>query len=529
MGKTFRTLSLAALSVAVIVSSYSNSRADTQSSMSAAYTGSNDMQGSLTQAIAKAVHALHDRQSAQQFRHTTDWTLLALFAAGVDGTDANWRNSAGLSGLDQLEQQLEDPKKQLLSFATTDYERTLLGVVAGGKDPRSFARRDWILTVEDSMRPDGKFADQINGSGEDLVNAQIWGILSLYAANQSIPQADLAANWLNQTQHADGGWNWSRQDGVSDTDITAMTLIAYHALQIPNTDPHVQKALQFLRSRQSVNGGFVGADGTSSTETTAVCVEALLAQGIDPTSWKQGTKDPVTFLLQSQLADGSFVHQITAVQDGTDPAGNEMSTIQALMALGDCQTNRVVYDRLRDKSRLQQNGWKLLSDDVPSDSVYLEAIRRLQGIGIVRGYEDGTFRPDNPISRAEFASMLVRALNKQDQIGPTTSRFRDVPTSKWYNPVIKVAYENGIVSGVGANAFQPERQVSGAEVMTMLVRAMGLADQALNIQGPNWYTGYVQIATQSGLLYHGFVPDRPATRAQCAEAIHHYFLWLAHR
>jgi S-layer homology domain len=490
-------------------------------------------QNVLAESINKAVAAIHTKQSAQQFRNTIDWTLLALKAADVDGTSSNWRNSSGLSGIDQLEKGIETVNKQPISFATTDFERVLLGVLAGSKDPKAYAHRDWIRVIEDSIRPDGKFADTADGAGTDLVNAQIWGVISLYAAGVTFDQAMNTefVNWLDHAQHPDGGWDWTVQDSTSDTDITAMALVAYHALQVPNSDIHVQKALQLLHARQNESGGFLGADGTASTETTAAAIEALLAQGIDPASWKQGSNDPVQSLLKAQLADGSFVHQLSS-DSGITQSGNDMATAQALIALADLKHGDTVYDRLRETSITRQNEWVPYSDDVQPSSSYFAAIRRLQGMGVINGYGDGTFRPDNSITRAEFASMLVHALNDQDQIGPKTTQFRDVAASSWYNPVIKVAYENNLITGVAPGLFAPLRQVTGAEVMTMLVRAMGLGQlaQAQAQANPGqWYTGYVQVAKQNDLLYPDFSADKPATRAQCAAAIQQYYQWLAKR
>lgn len=104
------------------------------------------------------------------------------------------------------------------------------------------------------------------------------------------------------------------------------------------------------------------------------------------------------------------------------------------------------------------------SDQIPSWAA--EAVNSLREEGIIGGYPDGTFRPSNNISRAEIVSMLVRALNdKETQDG---KQFSDVASGHWAYSSIQTASGLGIVNGFSNGTFKPEKGALRGEVMVMI-------------------------------------------------------------
>ena len=102
---------------------------------------------------------------------------------------------------------------------------------------------------------------------------------------------------------------------------------------------------------------------------------------------------------------------------------------------------------------------------VPEDVAgtdYEDAVARLGALGIIVGYPDGTFRPEQPVTRAEFAKIMVSALGigeaAQYAAGPT--RFPDVPADHWASGYINVAVDVGVVVGYPDGTFLPENQVT---------------------------------------------------------------------
>ncbi|MBX5476836.1 MAG: S8 family serine peptidase [Clostridia bacterium] len=153
-------------------------------------------------------------------------------------------------------------------------------------------------------------------------------------------------------------------------------------------------------------------------------------------------------------------------------------------------------------------------------------VLKLVALGVVSGYGDGTFHPDGPVTRAEFAKMLVLALGLEPKAGATT--FADVPSDAWYAPYVNAAAEAGIVNGVAAKTFAPNALVNREQMAAMLARALKLTGgaqlsfaDAATIDA--WALPSVGAAVEAGYIM-GF-PDgtfRPfdqATRAQAAKVL----------
>lgn len=155
-----------------------------------------------------------------------------------------------------------------------------------------------------------------------------------------------------------------------------------------------------------------------------------------------------------------------------------------------------------------------------------DAIASLVDEGIIAGYPDGTFKPENPVTRAEFAKMVARAF----AIRPTGEpRFRDIKNN-WAKAYITALTEAGIVSGYPDGTFKPERYITRAEMVTMLVRVVKLADKMDSLQQPepsftdvapdHWAFRAVETAHALGILpvHFGvvFEPNAATTRAETA-------------
>jgi len=433
------------------------------------------------------------------------WASLALDAAGLPLTA---ENDGGAIKAKQT-----NIEESGVGVSTTDYDSLLLGVIAAGQNPRSFGRVDLLSCLLASERPNGKFADRVSGGGEDLVNAQLWSIIALHAAGQSIPNADEALTWLTAHQHQDGSFNWSVSAMDPDIDTTAMALLAYHALGQDGTNPAVQRAFQFLQHVEQQSGAF-GDAGQASAESTAVVVETLVASGMDPTSspWQKAQGNPVQALLSFRTKDGSFSH----VSGGT---GNIMATVQAVTALGDYGKGQSIYDGLFSKNTIVKESWKPAFNDLPLSNPNYANLSLLVGMGVLAGYGDQSMRPSASVTREQFAKMLVYALGDKDQQPPAMVSFQDVSQNRWSYADIGIAAAQGWVKGYDAHHFGPQKNITGAELLTMLVQALGKSGEAKAWVGSNWYDGYVRVAQNAGLTYPGFAPTRDATRANCAYSL----------
>lgn len=98
-----------------------------------------------------------------------------------------------------------------------------------------------------------------------------------------------------------------------------------------------------------------------------------------------------------------------------------------------------------------------------------EAILALAQIGVIKGTSDTTFSPNDPISRGDYVTLLVRLLGLNADLG---EGFSDVPVESYYYQTITTAKTLGIIDGVGNNMFEPESSISRQDMMTMTYRAL---------------------------------------------------------
>ncbi|MEF3302781.1 S-layer homology domain-containing protein, partial [Paenibacillus sp. GYB003] len=134
--------------------------------------------------------------------------------------------------------------------------------------------------------------------------------------------------------------------------------------------------------------------------------------------------------------------------------------------------------------------------------------------------------PDAALTRAQVAAILTRALLPGQTAAAGGSGFADVPAGHWASGAVALAKQAGIVDGVGANAFKPDVPVTRAEMAAMLARALKLdgspASPAsfFDVGADGWAYPYIQALNEQGVLqgYEPglFRPDYPISRAQTA-------------
>lgn len=149
--------------------------------------------------------------------------------------------------------------------------------------------------------------------------------------------------------------------------------------------------------------------------------------------------------------------------------------------------------------------------DVAEDHPYRTAVTWAAEQGIVRGYVDGTLRPEGEVTRAEFLKMLLSA--KGIPIVPEIARspFTDVDTNAWYAKAVLFAQQLGVVRGYGDGTFKPDRTVTLAEALKMTYRMLNVP--TLDPAGTAWYARYLEHAQANNVLFvNGMEPTMPLSR-----------------
>lgn len=176
--------------------------------------------------------------------------------------------------------------------------------------------------------------------------------------------------------------------------------------------------------------------------------------------------------------------------------------------------------------------------DLDEDHPRFNQIQWLARSGVVEGYPDGTFRPENCVNRAEFLKILYTTTYADTEVAAQTSNpFPDVDENAWYGGYVLAAYADGVISGYGDGTFKPDQCVTKPEVLKMASEAYYSdeiinRDHSYNGEMPNgvtkdaWFYKYYSFAHPMNLAVYDpeFTKDYPisfqgATRADVAETL----------
>ena len=131
---------------------------------------------------------------------------------------------------------------------------------------------------------------------------------------------------------------------------------------------------------------------------------------------------------------------------------------------------------------------------------YEAAVSALVELGIVNGYEDGTYKAEKTVTRAEMAKFLVvsAGLEPAADVSKGATKFSDVAADHWATGYINVATEYGYINGYPEGTFAPDAIVSYAEAVTMAIRVLGYKS-VVESKG-TWPTNYIAKAQELKVL-----------------------------
>jgi hypothetical protein len=147
---------------------------------------------------------------------------------------------------------------------------------------------------------------------------------------------------------------------------------------------------------------------------------------------------------------------------------------------------------------------------------------------IMKGYSNGEFRPNNYLTRAEAAKVIVMA-NKFKSI-PAKKSFNDINTKDWFAPYVNIVVKKGLVSGYNGNLFKPAKNITRAEFLKMALLAKNISpadtknDPYRDVPADSWYEKYFSFARTNGLISpdsKGLIyPNKIINRIEVAQIIY---------
>ena len=161
--------------------------------------------------------------------------------------------------------------------------------------------------------------------------------------------------------------------------------------------------------------------------------------------------------------------------------------------------------------------------DVPATHWSAKAVRLASQLGIVKAEPNGEFKGSDPVTRAEFAEMIVRALGMVTT--GTDGSFSDTD-GHWADAYIRALHRAGIVNGTSKGAFNPDQEITRAEMAAILARILNMSaanGTKFSDIGGNWAADSINQLSQAGIV-NGvgdgkFAPNATATRDQSAAII----------
>ncbi len=169
--------------------------------------------------------------------------------------------------------------------------------------------------------------------------------------------------------------------------------------------------------------------------------------------------------------------------------------------------------------------------DVPEGYWAKAYIEALAAQNIIAGFPDGTFKPNDPVTRAQFATIVTKALTPPMKRGAIN--FRDVASNFWAYGAIQSAYRSEFLAGYPDGRFQPQQQIPRVQALVSLANGLGFTANNQNAltfysdaaQIPNYAIGPVAAATTRQLVINyptarQLNPNRPATRAEIAAFVY---------
>ncbi|MBU5485616.1 DUF4430 domain-containing protein [Clostridium sp. MSJ-11] len=284
-----------------------------------------------------------------------DWNAIALKVAGIDVPDTY---------LKSIEEKIKNRDENLFNdngkfSSTTDCERTIIGIVAAGGDPRNIGNYNLI---EDLCS-----RDLLN---ESNIYSLIYGLIALDSGkfnlfnNSKFTREDIVKEIVDM--QSNGGWGWGPVDG----DTTSMCLIA---LSNYKNDENVKKAIdngvKVLNDIRNDEGEYTSEwNKNESSESISQAIVALTALEIDPTSkeFTKGEKNLLDCLLAYKTKDGGFAHTKNNLN-----VANRKATEQALQALA-------AYKNFKDGKIDSIYNIKEFKDDIKVEEIEIKNLTNVK-------------------------------------------------------------------------------------------------------------------------------------------------------
>lgn len=379
-----------------------------------------------------------------------EWAVLGLARGGYSVPSGYYNNVVSY---------VKDCGGVLHSRKYTEYSRVILALTAMGKDPTNVGGYNLVEPLNDY--------DKTIWQG---INGPIFALIALDSGNYANDQRQAYVDYILSCEISGGGW--ALTGSSADVDITAMALQALAKYQDQTkVKSATDRALTWLSKVQNSDGSYSSAYGDANCESTAQVVVALCELGISLTDSRfvKNGASAMDGLLVFYVSGGGFTHVL-----GGGSGEDGMATEQGFYALvaasrvanGQSSLYRMTSGSPTTSGSSTNSGTAAFSDI--AGHANQKAIEALVEKEIINGMGDGTFAPNKTMTRAEYCTIVVKALGLTPKANST---FSDVTANDWFAGYVGTASDKGIVNGVGEGKFNPQGTITRQEAATMVARA----------------------------------------------------------
>lgn len=409
-----------------------------------------------------------------------EWAVIGLARSGACINDSYFTDYYG-----RVEDYVRENNGIIDDRKNTEYSRVILALTAIGKNPENVCGFNLLTALDDYEKT---ISQGVNGSA--------FALIALDSADYSIrvnPKVSVHASremYINDilSHQLECGAFENAYGAGADIDVTAMALTALSDYT-DNADikSAVDKALVYISSVQEEDGGF-SSGGMKNSESASQVLTALSALGIDEID-ERFVKNDISVndnLLSFAVSGGGYSHEKGGSAD-------LMASEQALYALAAAKRAALKQNPLFDMSDVSGSasheeagaaqGLPGKNPDVRKLSVINEGIsfsdvsegakeiEALAARSVINGKSREIFAPEDSMTRAELAAIMVRGLGLP--LSPESS-FSDVNENDWFRAYVGAAARYGIVNGISPMEFNPYGTITCAHAELMCTRAAKL-------------------------------------------------------
>ena len=309
-------------------------------------------------------------------------------------------------------------------------------------------------------------------------------------------------------QELKGNFNWKESDEVlSSTGEYKKTVVFTPDNANYNT---IEFDVSVTVNSASSGAGHSSSSGTSTTYT----IEVSCSNGgsISPSGKISVSKnDSATFTFEAN--DGYEVSSVLVDGEKVD-----INSLDGKYVFNNVNSNHSIYVEFK-KNETTENVTEQVTEEVTKSEE--NTVEQTDDVQYIQGYPDGSFKPSKSLTRAEATVVLANILNIQPTDNNYETKFSDVKPQQWFYNYVSALTEKGIINGYPDGTFRPNDKITRAEMVTLVVKALGLNGEyasSFSDISNSWAKDAIAIASAKGWIngYSDgtFRPNDSITRAE---------------